>query len=358
MMSVYIKKENDRKNMSLIYIGSFPPEYGGVTVKNDNLYTAIRQRAEIRKIDLSLIKKGDMKETFRLISSLVKRKDSFVIGVSGGKTKKRFCHLMYLVNRRSMQASILIVMGGTASKDIAKDKAYQKYVKNFKTVYVETKGMRKELLEAGVENVDIYPNCRFKPVKFRAKERRGGGLRCVFFSNIHKEKGVDIILETARMCPQISFAFYGGIAPGYKDEFMDCIARRCNVVYKGEFTGTNEERYVELSNYDILLLPTRWKSEGVPGIIVEARIAGLVPIVTDHNYNKELVADESDGILLKYKKSPKELSKKIIRLCTDETLYLRLRDNSMERAEEYYIENYIDKMMDGLITSAQNKNQL
>lgn len=335
--------------MSLVYIGAFPPGYGGVTVKNLNLYTAIKRHTEIDKIDLSIIKRGNVKDAFRLILSLLDCRNRFVIGVSGRKTRKRFCGLLYLVNRRSMRRSILIVMGGTASRDMANDKQYQKYVRCYQTIYVETKGMLDELSAAGLENGAIYPNCRFKPDKFRISVTSNINsempLKCVFFSFIQEEKGVDIILKAAQKLPEIGFYFYGSIDSKFEDTFKNEIDRLDNITYKGIFTGADDERYTVLSKYDILLLPTRWEAEGVPGIIVESRIAGLVPIVSDHNFNNELVKDGEDGILLRDKTDPDELANSIMRLCSNRSLYDRLRQNSLKRAEDYYIENYVDMIV-------------
>lgn len=338
--------------MALVYIGAFPPGYGGVTVKNLNLYTALKKHIEIDKIDLNVIKTGNMKETFKLLISLLNRKNRFVIGVSGRKTRKRFCGLLYYINKKSMKKSVLIVMGGTASRDMASDKQYQKYVRCYQKIYVETEGMLNELKAAGLENGAIYPNCRFKPDKFHISDPSNTDsekpLKCVFFSQIQREKGVDIILEVATKYPELSFSFYGAIASGYKEEFLGIVKMLPNVEYKGVFTGADDERYAVLSGYDILLLPTRWEAEGLPGIIVESRIAGLVPVVSDHNFNNELVKDGEDGILLRNKLDSDELANGIIRLWINRKTYDRLRQNGMKRAEDYYIENYVVKIAEEL----------
>lgn len=338
--------------MSLVYIGAFPPGYGGVTVKNLNLYMAIKRRIEIDKIDLNMIKRGNVKETSKLLLSLLNHRNQFVIGVAGRRTREHFCGLLYHINKKSMERSVLIVMGGTASRDMASDKRYQKYVRCYQTIYVETEEMLNELKDAGLENGAIYPNCRFKPDEFSISVSSNidseKSLKCVFFSLIKAEKGVDIILKAARKIPEVEFYFYGSIDPKFEDTFKKEVEKLENVTYMGIFMGTDDERYTVLSEYDILLLPTRWEAEGIPGIIVESRIAGLVPIVSDHNFNNELVKDGADGILLKDKMNPEELANSIIRLCVDRKIYDRLRKNSVKRAEDYYIENYIDKIIDEL----------
>ena len=43
--------------MAIYYLGTFPPEYGGVTVKNQNLYSALSKKIEIDRVDFSEIKR-------------------------------------------------------------------------------------------------------------------------------------------------------------------------------------------------------------------------------------------------------------------------------------------------------------
>ena len=112
--------------MMIYYIGGFPPPYGGVTIKNKNLLLALEEKLTIKPINLNDIKKGKVNELIRLIIALLNRNNKFVIGVAGKNTRKRFCALLYRINRRSMHKSIIILMGGTASYDIAADPAYSK----------------------------------------------------------------------------------------------------------------------------------------------------------------------------------------------------------------------------------------
>ena len=58
--------------MKAYYIGIFPPKYGGVTIKNDNLYNALKNYIEIDKIDLN---KGFDKDYFDLNTDYTKIKN-------------------------------------------------------------------------------------------------------------------------------------------------------------------------------------------------------------------------------------------------------------------------------------------
>lgn len=336
--------------MALWYLGTFPPPFGGVTTKNLNLYTALSQKTDIRKIDFSKIKNNNLAEFFRLIFVLFDRNNAFAIGVAGQKTRKRFCKLLYYINRKAMCRSLIFLMGGSVSHDIASDSNYQKYAAAYRAVYVETKGMKNELENVGLGNIHIYPNCRFRPQRCPdIKRELGGSLRCVFFSRVTSDKGIDTVLDTAKLLSSVEFHLYGEIDSAYRDTFTDEINGLPNVTYHGVFQGRDAQVYDELSKYDVMLLPTRWKHEGVPGVLVEAKIAGVPAIVSDICYNAEIVEDGVSGIVLR-ENTAENLTKALERLDRDRDELYRLKRGAKRSAETYYIENYIDDILKKLET--------
>lgn len=183
----------------------------------------------------------------------------------------------------------------------------------------------------------------------------GGGkieatvLRCVFFSQIQPEKGADLVLEAARMLPHVDFSFYGNIVDDYKDIFMNRVNAQQNVSYYGVFKGTIDAVYGELSKYDVLLFPTKWDIEGVPGILVEGKIAGLAEIVSNKSYNAELVRDGVEGVVIA-ENTGNCLAAAIQQLAEDRDFLNSMKKGSRESSEHYYIENYIESIADNLRT--------
>lgn len=89
---------------------------------------------------------------------------------------------------------------------------------------------------------------------------------------------------------------------------------------------------MELRKYDILLFPTKWEIEGVPGILVEGKIAGLAEIVSDKSYNAELIHDNKEGIVL-HENSVDDLVETLVTLNNDKETLLRLKKGSPDSAE-------------------------
>lgn len=334
--------------MSIYYLGAFPIEGGGVTLKNKYLYDSFKSNGlDIKRIDFNKITRNkNIIEFIKLLIAILNPFNSYCIGISTGKnTRRKFTQCLYYLNRRAMKKSIIMIMGGTAADEIIADPIYKKWMASYKRVYVETPKMKEQLQFAGLKNCDLYPNCRYRPaISRRINYSENDILSCVFFSLIVPEKGVDNILEAAKALPNISFSFYGHIPDSYKNTFFSKISHLTNVIYKGNFKGTTEEVYDELNKYDVLLFPTLYKTEGVPGILVEAKIAGIAEIVSNESHNAELVTNDIDGIVLQQNTS-EQLIKAIKLLDLDRKKLHSLKQGSLESASMFYIENYIDKLL-------------
>lgn len=154
----------------ITYIGSFPPPYGGVTVKNALLYKHLSGRVEMDKIDLSLVKRLDLKLMFRLAGRLVSRDGVLVLGVSAD-WRRRLTDFLYYFNRRKLERSSLFVMGGKVPDDLG----YVARMGRYRHMYVETESMKRLFEERGAGNVSVYPNCRERPATPVSVRKSGGG---------------------------------------------------------------------------------------------------------------------------------------------------------------------------------------
>lgn len=161
-------------------------------------------------------------------------------------------------------------------------------------LYFETQVLveRFKGLLARPERIKWFPNCRRPATVARCGEY---GRRFVFISHIREEKGVDVLLEAAEALPPgYTVDLYGSIqderyaASGY---FEGKRAR-----YRGALK--TEEVLPTLARYDVLVLPTHWKTEGYPGIIIEAMSLGIPTISTPIGGIPELITDGRNGLII------------------------------------------------------------
>lgn len=342
--------------MRVRYIGSFPPPYGGVTNKNQLLYRTLSERTAISRLKESRFISGKLYQAVNILLAMLPGQ-ILIIGISSKSGKSRtLTKLLYQFNRKTMERSLYFMMGGTEANRIAENADEIEWYRHYKKVYAETESMVSILNDAGLNNAEYFPNCREKYLKSPVWDvEQGKRLQCVFFSLIERQKGIDLIIEAAKATPNVDYYFYGAINPKDEVYFKKMVEEAENLFYKGVFVGNNEETYEELRKYDVLLFPTRWKTEGVPGIIVEAKMAGIAAIVSSKSYNAELVKDDVEGIVLK-ENTTEALSEAVERIDMDRALLERLKKNSYISSAEYWIENYTDNIINALETSGGGIN--
>lgn len=328
------------------FLVELPPPFGGVTVKNQLVIDRVVCSSDIVKIvDFCLIKRSPLAagKVFLSMIGAFLRKDCIVYGFGSHKRLKAALLIQqFLGGTKSLSKTVNLVMGGKLQEYIKADKQLGELLKKISTNLVETAGMKDAFVEEGIQNTGIFPNAR--PSDKTIKPNGGAEvLRCVFFSRIGQDKGVDYILEELANVDGITLDFYGHVDSEFQEEF-DSFVRNCDYcVYHGVFDATKEGVYQELNKYDVLLLPTRWKDEGVPGILVEAKMAGIVPVVSDCNFNSEIVINNTEGIILPNMEKG-SLKECILYLQSNMAEVDKLKSGSYESKSRYDIGEYVNSL--------------
>lgn len=330
----------------ITFMCELPAPYGGVTVKNQLLLDTIFNDIEnINVIDFCKVKRNPLNAVpvFAQMIWAFLRKDTVVYGF-GSKSRLKIALTIQklLAGKSNLHKCVNIVMGGRIAHDIAEDPFYEKLLKQLKINLVETQEMKAALHNKGLTNVAVFPNPK-PQARSRMPKESDGLLKCVFFSRICKEKGVDyIISEFNEMTDhEATLDFFGPIDSEIKERFMSFVENHSNVRYCGVFDSAKNDIYGELNKYDVLLFPTTWPGEGVPGILVEAKMAGIVPIVSDWKYNSEIVIDNKEGIVLENLDAG-TLVDTLTELNKDRAILKKLKMGSFLSRERYAIETYVE----------------
>ena len=80
-----------------------------------------------------------------------------------------------------------------------------------------------------------------------------------------------------------------------------------------------------LINYDVMLLPTEIYTEGFPGSILDAYIAGIPVIATEWKHSHEFIDDKFTGFIVPFGDCQNEFNDKILTLYNDRELLLQMK---------------------------------
>lgn len=107
------------------------------------------------------------------------------------------------------------------------------------------------------------------------------------------------------------------------------------VTYKG---FVDAAKSVEtLQSYYMLLFPTRYYNEGIPGTIIDAMAAGVPVIARKWHYCSEMLMHQINGLIYDFddKNGLFEMIKYSIE---NETVIVKMKSKCLEKADEYLFE--------------------
>lgn len=216
-------------------------------------------------------------------------------------------------------------------------------------IHVETKRLKNELEEYfHYENVDIFPNFRF--FEFEPKRFESEKLRIVFMARVNKMKGLDWIFELAEaieaqhLQDHFSITFYGPILKEDNNYFEENVLRFSFIEYKGVLEP--KDIHETLSKYDVMLLPTHYYTEGLPGSVVDAYISGIPVIVSEWKHSHEFVENGVSGFIVPFENGQKDLIDKVLLLEKDRNLLHQLQANSLQ-LRMVYAPPSLEKILSG-----------
>lgn len=195
-------------------------------------------------------------------------------------------------------------------------------------VFVESRQLLRAFGEPA--NFRWLPNTRdVPPPDEDADEPRGAaGGKLAFIGQLRMAKGLGEALAACRSLPaDWRLHVYG---PPMRDTDWTLFAEHPRAVYGGVLDPAAVPAV--LRECDALLLPTYYRGENYPGVVVEALQCGTPVIATRWRGIPELIEDGESGLLVE-PRSVDELEAAIQRLIADPDLRRRLRAGAGRRGE-------------------------
>ena len=182
--------------------------------------------------------------------------------------------------------------------------------------------------------------------------RSGNGNRhtILFLSTLMKEKGVLDVLSAlpgiAEQVPDVRAVFAGQWLRIEEKRLAERMVRELDLTSRVQFIGAvvAARKYKVVREADVFLMPTFYKNEGHPYVILEAMSAGLPVVSTSAGCIPETVINGVNGFIVK-SGNREELVDKVVCLLTNDDLREKMGEASRSRfLELYMVERFFDQM--------------
>lgn len=190
----------------------------------------------------------------------------------------------------------------------------------------------------GFNNTEVFPNFRFISMDRELMQTRSDTLRLVFLARVDKSKGYETIFNFAKEIKgtgyDIIIDFYGQINSHDREEFFSLVEQYKDIVsYKGVLQQSEVTDC--LVNYDVMLLPTTIYTEGFPGSILDAYIAGIPVIATEWKHSHEFIDNNKTGFIIPFIDPQSEFNERILTLYNDRDLLSKMKTHSFKKRMLY-----------------------
>lgn len=247
-----------------------------------------------------------------------------------------------------------VVVGGWLPNLISNNKFLKVFAKSIECIHVETSTMKNALKKNGIENVDIMPN--MKRLNILDKDslfyEHTIPYKICTFSRVIKQKGIEDICSTIYKINShygkniYELDVYGQIFDGYQQEFDSIVDKyKSCVKYKGII---DQNKSVEIiKNYFILAFPTLFKTEGIPGTIIDAYSSGVPILASKWDSCSDIIDNNKTGIVYKFSDKD-DLYEKLVYIKENSNIILSMKNNCIDKASLYSVDNVIDRFIDKL----------
>lgn len=195
-----------------------------------------------------------------------------------------------------------------------------KISKKIKAFLPEMNNVNNYIVEnLGFKNSEVFPNFRYIP-KFEIKPNNQRPFKVVFMARVDIMKGYDTVFSFAEYVRdkklEVVIDFYGQLEPGNEQDFLEKLEKQSDIVkYHGALKPAHI--YSTLSTYDVLVLPTKYYTEGFPGSILDAYISGIPVVVTEWKHSHEFVKDGESGFIVPFEECQSEFNERLLELYYD-----------------------------------------
>lgn len=303
--------------------------------------------SEVNTIDTYNWRKKPLNLVLKIIQSFRKSKNIIILTAHNGlKIFIPLCVTINLIYNRKIHYSVI---GGWLPSYLKENKWLNTYLNKVDNIYVETRKMKKELEYYGYKNIHEIPN--FKNINIIDKPiniQEGSTYKVCTFSRVNKDKGIEdlcIAIEKINMdrsCGLYQLDVFGPVEDEYIEEF-DLLKKKYSKFMRYKGVIESDKSVEVISKYYMLIFPTKYKTEGIPGTIIDAYASGVPVIVSRWESYSEILKENITGISYEFNNIDNLVEK--LEIAKDKILINSLRENCIEEARRYMPQYAISKIV-------------
>lgn len=334
----------------ILLIGAFgykTNKLDGQTVKTRNIYQLLKQRTQhkINFFDTLNVRSNP----FLLVQLcfIILRYDIIIIIPCSNSLNKLFIPLYRLSHIFKFEIICICIggwqmeyfMGGYKFKPHPKQFEISKRIKAFLPEISSVTDILRNKYK--LSNCETFPNFRLesndKPIK-EFLQNSTDQLKLVFAGRINKQKGYETIFKLVDYIIlnklNIKIDFYGQIDNlDYVDFISKININQSITSYKGYIEPHNMIQ--TLRQYDAMLFPTKYYTEGVPGAILDAYLSGIPVIATTWKHAHEVIIDNTSGILVPFDNCQEEFNNAVVKIYHNREFLLNLKKGTTQALVPY-----------------------
>lgn len=235
---------------------------------------------------------------------------------------------------------IYCVVGAWLAEKLEKHKFLKRACSKLRVILVETSTLQRELGKIGIENTDILKNFKeLKKVKLSKKEYKlVSPVKCCFFSRVVEMKGIEDAISVVKRNnaeneKKIILDIYGPIDEEYYKTLMRVIGDDLYISYKGQANAFESVDIIKKYSYQFF--PTRFKTEGIPGSVIDSFYAAVPVIASRWNSFMDIIVDGENGILFDICDVDDFYKKTIYAIGLSDSDYTKLKKSTLKYSSEY-----------------------
>lgn len=340
------------KKITIIGFFAFNTEYnGGQENKTRALADLLSNKLgkdNIYTVDTLGWKKRPLRLFIKTFTTI--RKSNAVIMLPAENGVKIFSELLLLFRKKNTKLFYSVV-GGWLPELTKRNKKLRNNLSKFDGIWVETKSMQNSLIKQNLKNVITVPNFKnIQPISSKElKTEYKKPFKICTFSRVLKEKGIEDAIEVIKKVNEkynetiYELDIYGRIDTEYKTEFDEVMKDTPEYIqYKGVVPYNDTVN--TLKDYFLLLFPTHYKTEGIPGTIIDGYASGVPVVSAKWNSYDDVIIDNITGLGFKQNDN-EDLEKELIKIIEKPEIIVNMKKECLKEFKKY-TEDYMYSLIE------------